>query len=57
MRLIRLVTENAHKNGIWVGICGELLERVGVDRNRLNAYPHELSGGIQGSLLQLLHRM
>ena len=24
LRLIRLVTENAHKNGIWVGICGEL---------------------------------
>ena len=24
LRLIRMVTENAHKNGIWVGICGEL---------------------------------
>ena len=24
LRLIRLVTENSHKNGIWVGICGEL---------------------------------
>ena len=24
LRLIQLVTENAHKNGIWVGICGEL---------------------------------
>ena len=24
LRLIRLVTVNAHKNGIWVGICGEL---------------------------------
>lgn len=23
-RLIRLIAENAHKNGIWVGICGEL---------------------------------
>lgn len=23
-RLIRLTAENAHKNGIWVGICGEL---------------------------------
>ena len=24
LRLLRLVAENAHKNGIWVGICGEL---------------------------------
>jgi len=24
LRLIRMVVENAHKNGIWVGICGEL---------------------------------
>ena len=24
LRLIRLVTENAHKNGAWIGICGEL---------------------------------
>ena len=24
LRLIQHVTENAHKNGIWVGICGEL---------------------------------
>ena len=23
-RLLKMVTENAHKNGIWVGICGEL---------------------------------
>lgn len=24
IRLLKLVTDNAHKNGIWVGICGEL---------------------------------
>lgn len=24
LRLLKLVTDNAHKNGIWVGICGEL---------------------------------
>ena len=24
LRLLRLVTAHAHKNGIWVGICGEL---------------------------------
>ncbi len=27
--------------------CGDLLERVGVDRSRLRAYPHELSGGMR----------
>ncbi|MEU4423454.1 ABC transporter ATP-binding protein [Actinoplanes sp. NPDC024001] len=27
--------------------CGDLLERVGVDRARLAAYPHELSGGMR----------
>ncbi|GAA2524531.1 ABC transporter ATP-binding protein [Winogradskya humida] len=27
--------------------CGDLLERVGVDRSRLSAYPHELSGGMR----------
>ena len=24
LRLLKLVCENAHKNGVWVGICGEL---------------------------------
>ena len=24
LRLLKTVTDNAHKNGIWVGICGEL---------------------------------
>jgi len=27
--------------------CGDLLERVGVDRNRLKSFPHELSGGMR----------
>jgi peptide/nickel transport system ATP-binding protein len=27
--------------------AGELLELVGIDRNRLRAYPHELSGGMR----------
>ena len=24
LKMIRMVAENAHKEGIWVGICGEL---------------------------------
>ena len=24
LRLLKMVADNAHKNGIWVGICGEL---------------------------------
>lgn len=28
-------------------LCGDLLERVGVDRDRLRAFPHELSGGMR----------
>ena len=28
LRLLKMVCDNAHKNGIWVGICGEL----GADR-------------------------
>jgi peptide/nickel transport system ATP-binding protein len=27
--------------------AGELLERVGIDRDRVRAYPHELSGGMR----------
>ncbi|PYI39374.1 ABC transporter ATP-binding protein [Arthrobacter psychrolactophilus] len=28
-------------------ICGDLLERVGVNRNRVRSFPHELSGGMR----------
>jgi peptide/nickel transport system ATP-binding protein len=30
-----------------VRACGDLLERVGVDRSRAKSYPHELSGGMR----------
>lgn len=30
-----------------VRTCGDLLERVGVDRARLKSFPHELSGGMR----------
>ncbi|ALV47305.1 ABC transporter ATP-binding protein [Arthrobacter alpinus] len=28
-------------------LCGDLLERVGVNRNRVRSFPHELSGGMR----------
>ena len=28
-------------------LCGDLLERLGVDRSRLRSFPHELSGGMR----------
>ena len=46
LRLIKMVVENAHRNGIWVGICGELgadtaltetFLRMGVDELSMNA--------------------
>lgn len=46
LRLIEMVAENAHKNGIWVGICGELgsdfelterFVKAGIDE--LSVYP------------------
>jgi peptide/nickel transport system ATP-binding protein len=30
-----------------VQLCGDLLERLGVDRSRLRSFPHELSGGMR----------
>jgi peptide/nickel transport system ATP-binding protein len=33
--------------GQRVRACGDLLERVGVDRSRLRSFPHELSGGMR----------
>ena len=46
LRLLKMVADNAHKNGIWVGICGELgadtaltetFLRMGVDELSMNA--------------------
>lgn len=36
LKMIRMVTENAHKAGIWVGICGEL----GADTSLTKAFVH-----------------
>ncbi|MFC4245384.1 ABC transporter ATP-binding protein [Gryllotalpicola reticulitermitis] len=41
----------AHRPGMSreerVRKCGDLLERVGVERSRLSSFPHELSGGMR----------
>ncbi|HET8894002.1 MAG TPA: ABC transporter ATP-binding protein [Gaiellaceae bacterium] len=38
--------ERISKRGALVA-AGDLLERVGIDRRRIRAYPHELSGGMR----------
>ena len=46
LRALKMVCDNAHRNGIWVGICGELgadptltktFLRMGVDELSVNA--------------------
>lgn len=43
LRLLRLVAENAHKNGIWAGICGELGADLSLIREFLDMGMDELS--------------
>ena len=43
LRLIRMVTENAHKAGIWAGICGELGADTTLTETFLNMGLDELS--------------
>lgn len=43
MRLIRMTAENARKNGIWVGICGELAGDTSLTREFLEMGIDELS--------------
>ncbi len=43
LRLIETVTENAHKNGIWVGICGELASDISLTEQFVNMGIDELS--------------
>jgi phosphotransferase system enzyme I (PtsI) len=42
-RLIEMTAENAHKNGIWVGICGELAADLSVTERFLQMGIDELS--------------
>ncbi len=43
LRLIKMVTENAHKNGIWAGICGELGADTALTQTFVNMGVDELS--------------
>lgn len=43
LRLIELTVENAHKNGIWVGICGELAADLSMTEKFLSMGIDELS--------------
>ena len=43
LRLIRMVVENAHKNGIWVGVCGELGADLSMAETFLSIGVDELS--------------
>lgn len=44
LKLIELITENAHKVGIWVGICGELAVDTALTEWFLKLGIDELSG-------------
>ena len=43
LRLIRLIADNAHREGIWVGICGELGADLTLTETFLNMGIDELS--------------
>ena len=43
LRLIKLVADNAHKNGIWMGICGELAADLSLTETFLSIGVDELS--------------
>lgn len=43
LRLIKIAAENAHKNGIWIGICGELAADVSLTETFLSIGIDELS--------------
>ena len=43
LRMIQMVVENAHKKGIWVGICGELGADLGLTQTFLKMGVDELS--------------
>lgn len=52
LRLIKLTVENAHKNGIWIGICGELAADTTMTETFLEFGVDELSVA-PGMILEL----
>ncbi len=56
LRLIGLAVENAHKNGIWVGICGELAADTALTEMFLELGVDELSVA-PGMVLELRKRV
>ena len=52
LRLLKMVTDNAHKNGVWVGICGELGADLDLTETFLSIGIDELSVS-PGSVLPL----
>lgn len=52
LRMIEMVTENAHKAGIWVGICGELAADISLTETFLKMGVDELSVS-PGSILSV----
>ena len=43
LRLIKFAADNAHKNGAWIGICGELAQDVGLTEEFIKMGIDELS--------------
>ena len=56
LRLIRMAADNAHKNGIWIGICGELGADLDMTETFLAMGIDELSVS-PSSVLKLLQKI
>jgi phosphotransferase system enzyme I (PtsI) len=56
LRLIEMSAKNAHKNGKWIGICGELAADTSLTQTFLNMGIDELSVS-PPSVLHLRHKI
>lgn len=55
LRMIRLVVENAHKHGKWVGICGELAADMNLTEEFMRMGLDELS--VSPSMILKMRKM